>query len=100
GSLWARVAHGYQLLRLTLERKGLIIRQLSSNTGKTSWETVRRPGWHQPLFETRWAGRVNGAVFIRAGCPMAAERVSIFSCYGSGGPRRRVLTSRSGGEGE
>jgi hypothetical protein len=28
--------------RLTLERKRLIIRQLSSNTGKISWETVRR----------------------------------------------------------
>ena len=32
----ARVGHGYQLLRLTLERKGLIIRQLCSNAGKIS----------------------------------------------------------------
>jgi hypothetical protein len=40
---------GTQLLRLTLERKRLIIRQLVRNAGKMSWENARAGGRHQPL---------------------------------------------------
>jgi hypothetical protein len=49
GSLQAGVGHGYQLLRLTLERKRLIIRQLCLNAGKISWKTAGAAGRHQPL---------------------------------------------------
>jgi len=49
GSLQARVGHGHQLLRLTLERKRLIIRQSVRNAGKISWENGRAASRHQPL---------------------------------------------------
>ena len=49
GSLRARGGDGYQLLRLTLERKSFIIRQLVRNAGKISWKNTRAAGRHQPL---------------------------------------------------
>src|SRR5262249_43745994 len=41
------VGHGYQLLRLTLERKHP--RQLASNASKISWKTAGAAGRHQIL---------------------------------------------------
>src|SRR5262249_35768793 len=48
GSLQAGVGH-YQLLRLTLERKHAIIRQLDRNGEKIAGKTAGAPGGPQPL---------------------------------------------------